>query len=382
MTKENILQDTTILNKSLECLWGIQDWKRLSNNRPKAKIPRPEGFMVIEPRPLDIAGDSLLYFVKKINTTTHNAAECLKSITKARKISYSGLKDKNAIAFQYMTIEHAETSPRIIEEPKCGIKAWLVKRNTRELQPGEHYWNFFRIQLILKKPVEPNETTWIVEKPFPNYYGPQRFGTCKPDTHISGLLLLRGYQELARYLQRGEREEVLNEKHGIPPNITRLLVQAYQSYLFNKTLSRLVTEYYNDIEDIMKSKEITRRQVRLYCPSKMISVPAGILPEPKLLWNSSRETLWIRILKEVIAEEGAETYVKQFPRYKLRGGIRPLLSYPCSLKMQVQKSNVVLRFILPRGSYATVFLREYFDLDWINECKRFWFLGLAARVHE
>ncbi len=350
------------INRTLECLWGITDHDRLPV-RPRAYIPRPEGFIVVEPRPLEIKGDYTLYLVKKKNMTTLQAAAQLKNMLGARKVTVSGLKDKEAIAYQYMYVLDPHHTPRKIQGKDDHLEAWLVKTNISEPWKGSHYYNIFRILLKLEEPsIEPGRSEKDTVRYFPNYFGPQRFGTCKPDSHTSGYLILRRKHD---YAYRIEYPETTGPRR-IPGRIVKLLVQAYQSYLWNRALSVLVKTY--GIDYIVESKEnIGDKLVGLYCPQSKIRVPAGTLPSGKI---SLGESVWSQVLGRVLDQEKAWDLLEEMEKYNVRGGIRPILSRPChSTIMYNRDHSVTVIFSLPRGSYATVYLREFFDLDWIRQCK-------------
>ena len=349
------------INRALECLWGIADHDRLPI-RPRAYIPRPKGFIVVEPRPLEIKGDHTLYLAKKKNMTTQQAAAHLKNMLGARKVTVSGLKDKEAIAYQYMYVLDPQHTPRKLQGKNDHLKAWLVKTSISEPWKGSHYYNIFRILLRLKEQdVEPGISQKRAIRYFPNYYGPQRFGTCKPDSHISGLLVLRGEHDYAYRIEYPKRKD----PRGIPNKILKLLVQAYQSYLWNRALSLLVKEY--GLDYIIENKsDVGDKLVRLYCPQSKIHVPAGVLPSGNI---SLGESIWNQILGRVLDQEKAWDLLEEMKKYKIHGGIRPILSRPCRSTIKYNDNyNVTAIFSLPRGSYATIYLRELFDLDWVRQC--------------
>ncbi len=351
------------INRALECLWGITDHDRLPS-RPRAHILRPDGFIVVEPRPLDIKGNHTLYLVKKRNMTTLQAADQLKNLLGARKVTFSGLKDKEAIAYQYIYVQDPQQTPRKLQGKDDYLEAWLVKTNVSEPWKGSHYYNIFRILLVLNETsIVPGLTQKNAVTYFPNYFGPQRFGTCKPDSHVSGYLILRGEHD---YTYRIEYPERIGPGR-IPGRIVKLLVQAYQSYLWNRALSVLVKRY--SIDFIVENKDdIGDRLVRLYCPQSKIRIPAGTLPSGNF---SPRESVWSQILGKVVDQEKAWDLLNEMKKYGVRGGIRPILSRPCRSMFKYDSDNysVVTVFSLPRGSYATIYLREFFDLDWSSQCR-------------
>ncbi|MFX1380774.1 MAG: tRNA pseudouridine(13) synthase TruD, partial [Promethearchaeota archaeon] len=229
----------------------------------------------------------------KINRDTF---EAVRKISKTLKIpynlfNYSGLKDKNSISVQRVSIK----GDYIKELRKLKINDIFIRniRPTRKpIKLGSHQGNNFTIIIRnivskknLKSQVE-NLINFLNKYGFPNYFGLQRFGNYRPNSHIVGRNLLEGDFEKAfkefvsttystesleskivrrEFRYNGNLEKAYNEfpknlkyeknmiKYLInnpedyegciktlPNDLIKLLISSFQSYLFNKVLSKRV----------------------------------------------------------------------------------------------------------------------------------------------
>ncbi len=349
-------------NSLLEKLWGLDT---LPDTECTAWIPRPEGFIVAEPYQVVPAQEGWsLYLVRKEGLTTLEAARILVGEAGARRYTVYGLKDKNAIAYQYVSLYKPRRTPERVRLGK--LEAWLIARRASPLQPGGHGRNIFRITLETRNR-ECAEI--IVEKAlatsfYPNYIGPQRFGVCKPDSHLQGLALTHSRLGEATLLENtgyllGSRGETGKGTRGAwrTPHYS-LTLQALQSYVFNRALSIAVGEG-------IELHRLSDKTIRLACPGEKARVPAAPLPGRGV----GRNTLWGQIIERVLGEEGLSWETLAV----LDSPLRSLLSRPCRKTVVVGpvEDQVMLVFSLPRGSYATVYLRHLVRLDWVRECSDF-----------
>ncbi|MCE4625215.1 MAG: tRNA pseudouridine(13) synthase TruD [Desulfurococcales archaeon] len=350
------------VNDILEELWGTLEWLE-PGGRPKAVIPRPNGFLVAEPRPLTWSGGWTLYYIRKKDIPTEKAARILAWGLGAKKYSYYGLKDSQAIAYQSIALLRPEQKPRhiILSGRGWTVEAWLIADGVGQPVKGLHGWNSFNITLLPQSPTDPPRPGWT----FPNYYGPQRFGVCRPNTHIIGLYL-------AKHDDEGLREELASRYPLEPPRkrrdalnsmVERLALQALQAYIWNKALSTAIRE--NLLERV-------KERARPVCPKHsetrkhpLLPLPSRRMGEPKW-W---RETVEYHLEREELEWETLRG-LKPSPRLAT--------AEPCThtIKVVEPQGAHVHTFTLPRGSYATVMLREKYALDWVSECTRL----LAARM--
>lgn len=207
------------------------------------------------------------------------------------RVSVAGLKDTRALTFQYISFLD-DIDQGLIEGFNARYsraKLHCLFRRPFFLRPGMLYGNFFSV--IVREVERPENLAPLVEESeersgLPNYYGYQRFGTIRPNTHVVGKLIIqRKYKEAVMEMllrvfpgERGKAADArryLNDtwdivgalemfpktlhherhvlryllKHpedyygairSLPLYVRRLFIGAYQAYLFNKILSRRI----------------------------------------------------------------------------------------------------------------------------------------------
>ncbi|MFX0083733.1 MAG: tRNA pseudouridine(13) synthase TruD [Candidatus Hodarchaeota archaeon] len=226
----------------------------------------------------------------KINKDTF---EAVKKIRKALKIpnnliSYSGLKDKQAISVQKISIK-GNYIDQLKNLKLHDIFIRSVYPSKKPVKLGSHLGNNFTITIRnldttkeIKHNIEKN-LKFLRNFGFPNYFGLQRFGNYRPNSHIIGCFLLEGHYQKAyeEYVlttystepedsrkvrselsMDGNLEKAYNnfpkilqyerdminyliENPGdyqgaidtLPTDLIRLLISSFQSYLFNRMLS-------------------------------------------------------------------------------------------------------------------------------------------------
>jgi len=258
-------------------------------------------------------------------------------------------------------------------------------------------------------------------KGVPNYFGVQRFGEVRPITHKVGEALVRGKAEEAvriflalphpgeqertreargRLWESGDIQAARNEfpsylhhelamlnylaehpgdyAHSfdvLSVNLKRLFVHAYQSYLFNRILSLRLAEaipldeaILGDVVCFSKGglPDMDRTQMvtgdNLHSVARLVKRGRAFVTLPLIGFESrlaeGREgEIERRVLEEErISQQGFE--VAENPDLGSRGTRRAALC-PVDPEIRVEGDVAHLQFVLPKGSYATVVLREY-----------------------
>ena len=143
----------------------------------------------------------------------------------------------------------------------------------------------------------------------------------------------------------------------------RFYIQAYQSYLFNKTLS-LAYEYEEDMftptqDDVCfdKNAEIGKYQND---PEQKLAIP--------LIGHSYyKKSRFDYYIKKILDEEllsPQEFFIKDFQEISIDGGFRTASIDYNNLSIEQN----LIKFQLPRGSYATILLREILKPENPLEC--------------
>ncbi len=329
----------------------------------------PADFVVTEIPLYDFSGEGehLVLKVRKKGLTTWQMLELFSSHLgiRVRDIGYAGLKDKEAMTVQYISIHKSyEEALKSFSHP--AIKILETTRHDNKLRIGHLKGNRFFIRL---KKVSPTDATkidsllkWIAENGSPNYFGWQRFGR-EGDNFETARAVIEG------------KKKIRNRK-------TRdFLMSAYQSHLFNLWLSKRIElsrlfdglkpaelkEVFVWNDDIIKAvhkephffKLLPGDVAQHYPHGKLFTVselheealrfkardmsPTGILPGEKakqatgLAWEMEKEFV------EEVPAKGGRRYAWIWPE-KLEGNYKK------------EEWHYELHVTLPKGSYATVLL--------------------------
>jgi tRNA pseudouridine13 synthase len=323
----------------------------------------------------DGEGEHLILQVRKRNLTTWDMVRIISKEygIDSRDIGYAGLKDKNAMTVQYISIpKKFEKNLENFEEENIKILSRTYHKN--KIKIGHLKGNRFFVRLKKVTPTEANRIKSIVKQlrktGIPNYFGYQRFG-------MEGTNYLVG-KEIA------EGKSKIRDR-----NKKRLFLNSYQSYLFNNWLSerirvsRVISSFkdselrealkiagydFEDVEYLQKQEQpfkIFRGDVQLHYPfgrafrteadevekdierfgAKDIS-PSGLLPGNRVM-TAENDALQIEKKYSVdISKQGGER--------------RYAWIYPEDIEVKYRESDFwfELNFTLIKGSYATTFIEE------------------------
>jgi len=316
-------------------------------------------------------GSYLILKIKKSNMSTFKLITVLAKATKLeqRDIGYAGLKDKNATTVQFISIPKNVEKEVIKNLTTEKIEILEKKYSKFPIKVGQLKGNNFSIilknvSLIHKEKIE-KVATKMVQEGIPNYYGYQRFG-----------------EDSKSYLQG---KEIAHSGKKLKGAKEKLLVSAYQSYLFNEWLSHRIylskTIETQDISEAAKTLEypielvkVLKKQpqfLKLFIGEDMQSYPYGkshYLKEfdtsIKAFQNQkSSPTGLLTGIKAKKAMADARHIEEKFDDnelYSLNGDRRYAWIFPKDLSLHYSKEKEELRinFYLPKGCYATTFLEE------------------------
>lgn len=339
-------------------------------------------------------GDHLIVKLRKQNMTTMEAVDTLSNMLHISKdrIGYAGNKDKRAVTEQYISVQGvSEEDVKQIFTDEFELE--IVGKNGH-ISLGDLNANRFEITIRdLNLPVEDirNRTLKVVEElngKFPNYFGGQRFGSSRPITHQVGRHILKGEFEEAVWTYiakpydseyksiRKVREELwetrqaegmaekfpkhyryekallyhLTKNEGdyrgaikrLPEGLQQLFIHAYQSWVFNRVLSKLIEEGWYDEE---------------------YEIPlVGYKTDLK---DNRPENM----IEDILEEEGIDQEdfrLQDFPELRSEGSYRRAFADFRNFEildigdddLNMAKNRMTVKFDLPKGAYATVLLRE------------------------
>ncbi|MBI5347341.1 MAG: tRNA pseudouridine(13) synthase TruD [Candidatus Aenigmarchaeota archaeon] len=135
-----------------------------------------------------MCGEHSLYLLQKKNMNTRDAINLIaKKLCISRgAIGYAGLKDKNAVSYQYITISKGPEKNLSFRD----IALTFMRSIDRRLGRGDLIGNEFEITLHNCRNVqELPEKIKKIRQGIPNFFGPQRFGVLK-NNHIKGRMII------------------------------------------------------------------------------------------------------------------------------------------------------------------------------------------------
>jgi len=344
--------------------------------------PRTQHFIVVEqPHNMSahhISAKAAVYVMVKRNISTLDAIRLIATSLGIRQhcIGYAGLKDAEATTLQYITIDLNCIQKKVPKFVRVNVPAgtlWIrfVGYASAMLRPGLLRGNTFYISVEgpgineIKKLDE-------LEINILAYYGYQRFGTRRPNTHTIGLLMLMSPSLYIRELlfepypdekletirSRLKMEPILHPEkkmtqllnkirspqHIRPPfEVLRLFASALQAYFFNRYISKKIY-YYKDVRKRIGGEKWD-----------------GARPlAPVIGEDMERSSDAARLYKEILEEEMLTFEdLKLFKMYgvKLTTHYRPLYTRT-RLSVTVHGERAWITFSLERGMYATLVLRE------------------------
>ncbi len=344
---------------------------------------RERSFIVVEePLAQCSVGERVLAILFKRGIDTLGALRAVARLLHlpVSSIGVAGLKDANASTIQYVSLPLTPLIEKALQERKVFTMAngrvilRLLCRTRIRISPGKLKGNRFTIVLRVNSDVVKELIKATARQPLLNYYGYQRFGTNRPNTHVVGLLLalsdpilvnevigspypdeseealhcrLSYWRGDCRLTKRKWYEHELVGEYSmanlwtkIRKVIGRLALSGLQAYIFNLYLSERVKQGYD--HTVILTGE--RRGVNGY--------PLAPIPGRGVKLEGEAR----RVLREALEAHGLSLSLVE--RIHARGYWRPLYVKPRDLESIVANDLVVLRFSLEKGAYATTLLRE------------------------
>ncbi|OUR74727.1 tRNA pseudouridine(13) synthase TruD [Arcobacter sp. 31_11_sub10_T18] len=314
-------------------------------------------------------GEHIVVKFRKKDLATWDALQIFSDFVgcKQREIGYAGLKDKNAMTIQHITI------PRRCEEKlktfkHNNIKILETSYHNNKLKIGHLKGNRFfirlkRVNLVDSRKLE-QSLGLIAKHGFANYFGFQRFGI-EGDNYKKGRDIIDGK---------------LKEKRK---NLRQMYINSYQSYLFNAWLAKRIE--ISKLIDAFEPKEIYERlnlDLELVKQMKKQEHPFKIIPGElmshypygkiftidELEEEAQKFNLRDRVPTGLLAGKRvknsvdiAYSYEQDFDKKIPENGARRFAwIFPDEIESEYKedKNWFELSFTLPKGSYATELISE------------------------
>lgn len=318
-------------------------------------------------------GEHLILKVRKKDLSTWDMVNIISNTIgcRARDIGYAGLKDKNAMTVQYISL-HRSFEEKIDAFEHPAIKVLEKTYHNNKIRVGHLRGNSFFIRLKRVQPIHKtileNALEQIALFGMPNYFGFQRFGI-EGDNYIKGQEIIEG--------KRKERNRKLKQMY----------INAYQSFLFNQWLSKrleiskIVSGFKADeiheklgidtetIRSLQKQKhpfKVLRGDVMSHYPYGKIFYCEDMESESSKFNDKDRVPTGLLAGKKVkLAAEDALKFEQEFIKEtKEQGSRRFAWVFPenISSNYKEEKAWFELGFELPKGSYATELIAELLHL--------------------
>jgi len=323
------------------------------------------------------------------------------------KLRVMGIKDAKAVTTQYAG------AGRVMKSPPRELKSRhtrLILKGFTKRPIGREFLAGNRFEIAIRDPHLQDLSGLLPEiTRIGNFYGLQRFGSERLVTHLVGKEIVRrnfrravelllsytteydtpmnkeirnksadpgSYRQVLKMLPNGmdiERQvltalvagkDAVSALRAVPITIRRLFVQAYQAYIFNKSLGTAVMNGEDLLQPVagdlcfeLEGQATFGRLIKYDPASDTKMVPAIRMAGYTFQPGKGR---FESITKAILQEEGMtakDFHIKEMQELSQQGGFRqaPLWCMDLSYK---QQSPLEVSFKLPKGSYATTLLRE------------------------
>jgi tRNA pseudouridine13 synthase len=285
---------------------------------------KPEDFIVKEIMdiPFSEKGKYHIYLLVKRNMNT-------KEITAPYRLFYAGLKDKNALTFQYVSTK--KYFGELIKEKNEDGKFFFllhIGKSIKQIKVGHLKGNKFSIRLKGHK--INTKKDWFI-----NYFDTQRLSK----NLVKGKSLLLSVDKNKTWKQLKWVEH--------------FYIEAYLSYLWNRSLQLYLMDNYDGY--LIKDKNIT-----FFIPYTDYQ---SLMSKKKKFWTILGNKVKIDDLEEkyysqILRDENIELQflMEKLKDLKLRGDYRKFFIKAEDIKINSER----IEFFIPKGGYATMFLKHIY----------------------
>lgn len=315
-------------------------------------------------------GEHAVVKIRKKGLSSWEMLDILSAHTgiKLRDFGYAGLKDKEALTYQYISF-HRSHLPKVEKFVHDQIKIVETTFHNNKIKRGHLKGNRFFIRLKKVMPLSAEKIIGAIETikaaGIPNYFGYQRFGN-DADNHVLGQKIAEGTLKMRNVKMRD------------------FLLNAYQSHLFNAWLSRRVE--LSHMVDHFTAAEVASRYAELdtaaveelksqkqffkvlqgdvmshYPYGKLFHVEDSLGESLRFYEKNIVPTGLLSGKKTKKAEADAWRFEEPFDTIGVLDGDRRFAwIFPEDLEYDYKDSEawMEMKFFLPKGSYATNVIQE------------------------
>ena len=320
---------------------------------------QPQDFKVVEQLGFDLSGsgEHLFLSVQKTGLTTHQLIDRLADQldVSPRQIGYSGLKDKQAVTQQWISVQlpGCKTIPEI--EQDDDLQLLQAGWHDKKLRVGSHRANAFDIvvrDVNADGDALARQQQAILEQGFANYFGEQRFGGAQDNVA----------QALRALNNRHRRKRLSRNKKS-------LFLSALRSELFNRILSRRIAQGVwrqpldGDVFMLAGTQSVFSEALddTLLRRYQQFDIHAGVS-----LFGEGES----RLSGEALAlEQGVLSEQEEIVQTLLGGGVKRAYRANRAIAHQLQMEFdgtagvLKLRVVLDKGVYLTTLLSHFLDIS-------------------
>jgi len=380
----------------------------------------PNDFIVEEIPSIEISKDKKehkIFILEKKEIDTFDAIRLISRYLKIPlyEIGYAGLKDKHALAKQYISIPSKYNIGSFTID---NLNMTFLGFYNKKIKIGDLKGNKFTITV---RNIKSRKMDSILEKAnsiqlfgIPNYFDSQRFGSVYNNDFIAKHVIKKDYEKAVKiYLTRyhkSEKKQVKNDKRAIltnwsnienisirnkifqkiiqaylknknwldaykkiPPNLREMFINSYQSYLWNECVKELFRICINGrslysieyaVGSLLFYKDLSDDEMQ------KINTDFPTLSETVMLSDFEK-----KIVTRLLVNEGInlqDLHIKSctgnfFKTRKRRITVIPdnfFISNPMEDELNYingkPQNKIILSFSLPKGSYATLITKKLF----------------------
>ncbi len=312
----------------------------------------PEYFVVDEVPAYELSGEGEHCFIstRRTGMTTQELIEKVAASldSPAREIGYAGMKDRQGVCSQWLSVMAQGRSATDIrgDLTGAGLDVGECRFHGNKLRLGHLRGN--RFDILVRGVDDGADTharaTFEALSPlgFLNWYGAQRFGRDGRNAE-TGLFVLSGRSRMAKWKRK-------------------LMLSALQSALFNAWLHARTAAGSIDVlleGDVAKKRDTGGLFDVDDVASEQERFQDGAITCTGPMFGSKMRAAALAAgeIEEAVLKEAGLTWAS-FQGGRLSGTRRPARVVPQDVEIEMEKAGLRLRFFLPKGTYATTILDE------------------------
>jgi tRNA pseudouridine13 synthase len=307
------------------------------------------------------------YLLTKKNYNTESVIQELskKSNIPRKFFSYAGLKDKNAITKQYISVKG---TIKEFENDNYSIKH--IGKSDKPISLGDLKGNKFEIVI---RNIESNSNYQINKSKLIdftiNYFDEQRFS--KNNFEIGLSIIKKDYKRASELIDYDSCQNFLIKNptdligaiRTVPFKILKIYISAVQSFFWNE----VTKEYIKKHTKINQKLDYSLSEF-IFTNEKIKNIEIPLITFDTEFENSEIEDSYIDILKKYNITP-RDFIIRTIPNITPKGNVRNLICEIKNLQMSElqidelndKKKKVNISFELGKGSYATIIVKHLFS---------------------